>query len=75
MAKHGTTDSPGAQGAAVVAHGFLWAAPAPVPELGLAVADAGHGRGLGRALIGALLAAARLQVSILPAPPSLRRPP
>ena len=45
----------------MVAHGFLWAAPARVPELGLAVADAAHRRGLGRAFVGVLLSAARLQ--------------
>jgi len=36
---------------AVVGYVFLWAAADDVPELGLAVADAWHGRGLGSALL------------------------
>ncbi len=35
----------------IVAHGFLWAANTPVPELGVAVADAFHGCGLGRCVL------------------------
>ena len=35
----------------IVSHGFLWAAQAPTPELGIAVADAWHGCGLGRCLL------------------------
>lgn len=36
---------------AIVAHAFLWSAQDEVPELGIAVADAWHGRGLGPALL------------------------
>ena len=42
-----------------VAHGFLWAASDPVPELGVAVADAWQGCCLGRAMLLVLEAAAR----------------
>ena len=45
----------------VVAHAFLWSANEPIPELGVAVADAWHRRGLGRALLLLLEAAARGQ--------------
>ena len=44
---------------AIVAHGFLWAADTPVPELGVAVADAYHGCGLGRCVLLLLEASAR----------------
>jgi ribosomal protein S18 acetylase RimI-like enzyme len=46
---------------AVVAHGFLWSMASDVPELGLAVADAWHGRGIGRAMLGLLEGAARAE--------------
>jgi ribosomal protein S18 acetylase RimI-like enzyme len=43
-------DAAGRSGA-VAGYVFLWAAADDVPELGLAVADAWHGRGLGSALL------------------------
>ena len=45
----------------VVAYAFLWSAQDDVPELGLAVADDWHGRGLGGALLLLLEAAARAE--------------
>ena len=35
----------------VVGHVFLWSAQDQTPELGIAVADSHHGRGLGNALL------------------------
>lgn len=44
----------------IVAHGFLWSmGSSDVPELALAVADAWHGRGLGRMLLARLERACR----------------
>jgi RimJ/RimL family protein N-acetyltransferase len=40
-----------AAGGRIVAHGFLWAANTPLPELGVAVADGHHGCGLGRCML------------------------
>lgn len=45
-------------GGRAVAHGFLWAASDPVPELGVAVADEWHGCCLGRTMLLVLEAAA-----------------
>lgn len=43
----------------VVCHVFLWSAADEIPELGLAVADAWHGRGLGQAALLLMEAVAR----------------
>jgi len=47
-------------GERVVAHAFLWAVSDEIPELGLAVADAWQGRGIGRAMLSLLERAARV---------------
>ena len=45
--------------AVVVAHAFLWSVAGAIPELGIAVADEWHGRGLGSSLLLVLEAHAR----------------
>jgi len=45
----------------VIGYGFLWSMADDVPELGLAVADAHHRRGLGRSLLRLLCEAAKAE--------------